>query len=134
VFRPVPGRYTIVSVDPISLIVTALVAGTSDAARDAAGAAVRDAYAGLKSLIRRRFGGDEPDELATPAQHEESLKERLQAVGADQDEELVRAAQEVMKHADPEGTRAGKYNVTITGGQGIIVGDKNTTTMNFGGG
>jgi hypothetical protein len=120
-------------VDPISLIVAALVAGASSAARDTAGEAVRDAYAGLKSLLRRRFGGDEPKGLDAPSEHEESLKERLRQAGAAGDEELVRAAQEVMKHADPEGTRAGKYTVTITGGQGIVVGDKNTTTMNFGG-
>ena len=32
-----------------------------------------------------------------------------------------------MEHEDPDGTRAGKYTVQITGGKGIVVGDHNTS-------
>jgi hypothetical protein len=38
--------------DPISLILAALGAGALAAAKDTAGTAVKDAYQGLKTLIR----------------------------------------------------------------------------------
>ena len=39
--------------DPISLIITALVAGAAAASKDIAGQAVKDAYKGLKDLIKK---------------------------------------------------------------------------------
>ena len=41
--------------EPISLILAALVAGVTAAAKDTAGKAVKDAYEGLKSLIKKKF-------------------------------------------------------------------------------
>jgi len=32
---------------------------------------------------------------------------------------------------DPAGSEAGKYDVRITGGKGIVVGDNASVTMNF---
>src|SRR5215207_7286996 len=118
--------------DPISLIVAAVVAGASTAARETAGTAVKDAYSGLKQLIRRRFGGDRDAEAdlekaeENPDSDQSQLKDRLQAAGVDRDEELVAAAQALLEQVDPEGARAGKYNVKITGGKAIVVGDRNT--------
>jgi hypothetical protein len=124
--------------DPISLIVAAVVAGASTAARETAGTAVKDAYSGLKELIRRRFAGDRDAEaeLEKAVQHPEGdhaqLKERLQATGADRDEELLAAARVLLEQADPNGVRAGKYgHMTITGGKGIVVGDRSTVSMTF---
>jgi len=123
--------------DPISLIVAAVVAGASTAARETAGTAVKDAYSGLKQLIRRRFGGDRDAEAdlekaeENPDSDQSQLKDRLQAAGVDRDEELVAAAQALLEQVDPEGARAGKYNVKITGGKAIVVGDRNTVPMMF---
>jgi YD repeat-containing protein len=126
-------------VDPISLIAAALAAGAIVGVKDAAGQAVRDAYAGLKRLIRRRFAGNReaeavldqsernPEDGKTQAQ----LAEHLLAAGAADDEELIRAAQAVLRQTDPAGARAGKYDVHITGGKGIVVGDAATVTMTF---
>ena len=44
---------------------------------------------------------------------------------------LVAAAKAVMDLVDAAGARAGKYNVTIHGGQGIQIGDHNTQTNTF---
>jgi Flp pilus assembly pilin Flp len=41
--------------DPISLIITALVAGALAATKDTAETAVKDAYQGLKTLIKKKF-------------------------------------------------------------------------------
>lgn len=123
--------------DPISLIIAALAAGAIAGVKDAAGQAVKDAYAGLKALIRRRFAGNREaeatlDELELrPEADQAELAQYLQAAGAVGDGELIKAAQALLKQADPAGASAGKYDVRITGGKGIVVGDAATVTMTF---
>jgi hypothetical protein len=56
-------------VDPVTLVVTALAAGTGVGLQGTASAAVMDAYAGLKAAVRKRLSG-RPDGgliLALPA-------------------------------------------------------------------
>jgi hypothetical protein len=121
--------------DPISLILAALVAGASAAVKETAGDAIKNGYNVLKALIVRRFK-DEPDaqgevdavERAPDADHTR-LRQRLQATGASADEDLVRAARELLERIDPEGARAGKYNVTVTGGKVGAIGDHANVTM-----
>jgi hypothetical protein len=123
--------------DPISLIIAALAAGALAGTRETASQAIKDAYAGLKKLIRRRFDGNREAEAELdqwerqPADHQVQLTQHLGAVGADRDDELIRAAQAVLQQVDPVGARTGKYNVHITGGKGIVVGDASNVTMNF---
>jgi hypothetical protein len=47
------------------------------------------------------------------------------------DEAVVRAAQQLLALVDPNGARTGKYNVTISGGKGIVVGDYAHAEMTF---
>jgi hypothetical protein len=120
--------------DPVSLVVAALVAGATAGTKDTASAAIADAYAGLKALVRRRFGG-EPDAESELEQIEQggdpaALERRLEAAGVDED--LVKQATGLLERLDPDGSREGKYRVQITGGQGTVVGDNATVTMNFG--
>jgi hypothetical protein len=126
--------------DPISLIVAALAAGASAALRDTAGQAVKDAYAGLKSLLRRKLPSEPGAESAVekhdeapeaPDAWEQPLRDELDRTRVGDDEEVIRKAQELMALVDPDGARAGKYNVTISGGKGIVVGDHAQVTMNF---
>lgn len=123
--------------DPISLIIAALAAGAMAGVKDTASQAVNDAYTGLKVLLRRRFAGSRPAEAALdaaerqPGSDQALLAEHLRAAGADSDEELIKAARTLLEHADPAGARTGKYNVRITGGKGIVVGDATNVTMTF---
>jgi hypothetical protein len=127
-------------VDPVSLIVAALAAGASAALKETAGQAVKDAYGGLKSLLRRKLA-DEPAARSAIEKHDEApeapeawerpVREELTRTGLGDDEEVVRQAQELLALVDPEGARAGKYNVTISGGKGIVVGDHAQVTMTF---
>jgi hypothetical protein len=55
--------------DPVTLIVTALAAGAVLGLKDAASAAVKDAYAGLKALVKKRFVGRPKGELVL-AEHQ----------------------------------------------------------------
>ncbi|NJL42152.1 MAG: hypothetical protein HC899_40100 [Leptolyngbyaceae cyanobacterium SM1_4_3] len=80
------------------MIVAALVAGAAKAAADAA----PDAYKGLKALIQKKFAGKPEAEMALakyeekPKVWEEPLKEALVELGADQNQEILKAAQAVL--------------------------------------
>lgn len=125
--------------DPVSLIIAALAAGAMAGMKDTAGQAVQDAYAGLMKLLRRRLAGnrqaeamlDQSEHRPGADQVQAQLAQHLRVAGAADDAELLKAAQAVLRRADPAGTRAGKYDVRITGGKGIVVGDAATVTMTF---
>jgi hypothetical protein len=124
--------------DPVTLIVTALAAGAALGVKDTASAAVKDAYEGLKALVKRRFAGRRDGELVlaryeqAPQTWEGPLAAELTAAAAGADGELVAAAQALMGLADAAGSRAGKYHVVVSGGQGVQVGDHNTQDNTFG--
>jgi hypothetical protein len=127
----------VVSMDPVTLIVAALVAGVSSGVGDVAASGVRDAYEGLKGLLVRRLAGDEhetatvEEHVADPETHEELLAEEIRATGADQDAEILAAAEDVLRRADAAGVET-KYNVTVTGGKvGVIGDDAHIGTMNL---
>ena len=124
--------------DPITLIVTALAAGAASGVMDTASSAVKDAYASLKALVRKRFAGRPTGELVL-AEHESApetwrapLAAQLGEAGADRDADLVAVAQELMRLVDPAGSRAGKYTVDVRGAQGVQVGDHSTQHNVFG--
>jgi hypothetical protein len=124
--------------DPVTLIVTALAAGAASALQDGTAAAVKDAYARLKALVKRRFTGRSNAELvlaeheAAPQTWQAPLAAELSAAGADADADLVAAAQALMGLVDEAGSRSGKYAATVLDSQGIQVGDHNTQTNTFG--
>ncbi len=124
--------------DPVTLIVTALAAGTASALQDGTSTALKDAYARLKALVKMRFA-NRPKAALVLAEHEAApqiweapLAAELSAAGADDDPELIAAAQALMALADVEGAGSGKYVVTASGAQGVQVGDHNTQTNTFG--
>jgi hypothetical protein len=124
--------------DPITLIVTALVAGATSGLKGVAGDAVKDAYHALKGAIRRRSGTGADVEVALtrveskPDVWTEPLKDVLAEVGADRDAEIVRAAQTLMSLIDPQQAAAGRYQVQIMGNvQGLAQGDHQHVEMTF---
>ena len=57
--------------DPITIILTALVVGAAAGLKPTAEKAVKDAYAGIKSLIKRKYGQVKVDILESdPASKE----------------------------------------------------------------
>ena len=124
--------------DPVTLIVTALAAGAASALQDGASAAVKDAYAQLKNLVRNRFAYRPKGQLvlaehqAAPQTWEAPLAAELSASDAESDADLVAAAQALMSLLDESGSRSGKYLVTVSDSQGVQVGDHNTQTNTFG--
>jgi hypothetical protein len=125
--------------DPVSLILGALVAGGTKGVGEAAAAAVKEAYAGLRDALRWRLRTPEAQKAveeytADPDNHRLVLEAHLKQAGADADPVIVRAAEAVMAQADPAGSSAGKYLVDLRGAQGVQVGERNTQANYFGSG
>lgn len=123
--------------DPLSLIVAALTAGAAAGLTDTTAGAVKDAYAGLRDLVLRRFAGHRVAQTAleehekSPQRCQAELSAELVAVGADTDTQIIAAAQWVMAVVDEAGSASGKYLVDLRGAQGVQVGDHNTQTNTF---
>lgn len=123
--------------EPISLIIAALTAGAVAGAQDTAGAAVKDAHGGLKALIRRRFGRNREASAALefsecqPAAPLGGLARYFWAVGAETGEELIAVAQVALPVVDSADSGTGKYEINISDGKGIVVGDQAEVTMAF---
>jgi hypothetical protein len=120
--------------DPITLILTALVTGAAKAAGDT----IPDVYKGLKVLIQKKFAG-KPVAEAILDEHEKDpetyaapLKNNLVEAGVDKDEAVIKAAQELMKALDPQGTATGAYTVTVAGNvYGVAGENKGTVNQRF---
>jgi RIP homotypic interaction motif len=127
--------------DPITLIVAALVAGAAtgalDEVKDSAKAGVKAAYAKLRALAKRRVAGNQGAEVALaeieadPDTWKAPLAAKLTQLGAAGDADLVAAAKHLMELVDQAGARAGKYNVTIKDSRGVQVGDGNIQVNRF---
>ncbi|MEH2061248.1 MAG: hypothetical protein V7K50_03095 [Nostoc sp.] len=124
--------------DPISLILAALVAG----AKTAGGAVAQDAYNGLKALIKHKFESQGKSDSATildkyeqkPEKTKALLEDELTEAGADKDEEIIKLAQKLMKQLHPQEAAEGKFSVQISGGtvQGLTQQNTGTITQNYG--
>jgi hypothetical protein len=125
------------AMEPISLILGALLAGATKGVGEAAGTAIKDAYAGLRDALKRKLASKPAAQSALeeyagdPEEWRDLLAKYLQQAGADTDPVIVEAAEVVMGEIDPDGARAGKYDVDLRGAQGIQVGDGNTQTNTF---
>ena len=120
--------------EPISLIIAALVAGAAKAAGDAA----PDAYNGLKALIKRKFAGEPKAEMVLeeheqdPETYEAPLKKKLAEAGADKDEEIIKVARELLKQIKSEEPAAGKFKTEFQAEvKGAQVGDRNKQENKF---
>ena len=84
-------------VDPIQ---AALIAGGTLVAKDVASATIKDAYQGLKTLIKSRFGGNSQADLildsldTKPEVWTEPLRDLLEGSEVGNDPSIIQAAQE----------------------------------------
>jgi hypothetical protein len=135
VFTSVLSTQYIGRMDPVSLIEVALASGAAAGVKDTASSAVRDAYEGLKTKVKGLFTGRQRAELVL-AEHEVApdtwkapLISELTETGVDDD--LIAAAQALMRLIDAEGSLVGKYSVDTRGSQGVQVGDGNVQNNTF---
>lgn len=117
--------------DPVSLVLDALASGAARGVADSASDAVGTAYSKLKRLIAGRFAGNYSAEVALsehatdPDTWQAPLAKALVGTGASTDESVLMAARQLMELLDAAGARAGKYDVDVSGGQGVQVGEGN---------
>ncbi|MCI5113888.1 MAG: alpha/beta hydrolase [Candidatus Electrothrix sp. LOE1_4_5] len=112
-------------------IITALLAG---ALVKVGGQAVQDAYAKLKALLQLKFGAN--SELAEAVQQLEQdpdsawrtavVTEELAKVGADKDEEIIKAAEALVQSLEKGGQVSGKYQVDARKAKIGVLGDHAT--------
>ena len=124
--------------DPITLILGAIVAGATTGALDGLKDEVKEkakvAYGKLRGLITKRFqeSGTASGELflaeyeKNPKAMEQALRMKLTEAGANEDKALVAAAEELDKLVNPQAGTSGKYNVTFTNSRGVQIGDHST--------
>jgi hypothetical protein len=125
--------------DPVTLVVSALVAGSAAALKETATAAVTEAYRGLRELVRQRLAERRGAEVVLdrhetePSLWEGPLRSELTAVGITADEDVLRAARSLLTLLDPKGAGEGRFDTAIAGDvQGFVQGDHNNVTMTFG--
>ena len=115
------------AIDPITAaIVAALAAGLTEVGKNT----IVDAYTGLKSLLKKKFGDDSKVVKAVDNLEEEkdskgyqiTLQEQIAKAKADQDQELVQAAQALLREirTQPGGEQhiqsiVGNYNAMVSG-------------------
>ncbi len=127
--------------DPaVSMIVSAIVAGSSAVAKDAVSSSIRSVYESLKDRVQGRLRGDSAAEtaLVEAAKDPETWEKPLAKAVADhrlgEDEAVLSLAQELLEliqESQPSGTT--KYNIKIDRGQGVVIGDDANVRMSFGG-
>jgi hypothetical protein len=85
--------------DPISIIVTALITGAAAALKPTTEKVIEDAYAGIKELIQRKFKHVDIaplEEKPASKARQAVIQEDLESAGAGQDEELLRKAKALL--------------------------------------
>jgi len=119
----------------VTLIVAALGAGLTAVMTEAS----KDLYEKLRSMLSRRFGAkpEHQEALASFEKDPEHAAPALAAAvgesGAQSDPEVVSTARSLLAEADPDGNTARKFSLLVQGNvQGLVQGDHNTVTMNFG--
>jgi hypothetical protein len=126
------------AVEAVELVVTALTAGAAAGMKENATSAVKDAYAALVDVVRRRLHHQAQADAAIvdehavdPNGHRDALVAALTAADAADDQDLLAAAQDLMARIDPKGAQAGKYTIDARGAKGIQIGDDNTMNITF---
>lgn len=125
--------------DEIKLIVEAITLGAAAGGKDVASKVVNDAYEGLKSIVASRFKGDASAEvaLAETEKDAETWAKPLAKAVADheltKDEAILALARKVLDLTE-EGRFSPKYNISVEGSSGVVIGDQADVNMSFGDG
>lgn len=118
------------AMEPIAIILTALVAGATAAAKDTAGTAVKDAYNGLKHLLKKKFEGDPLAQAVVDAKPEDIdkaeglLKTKITEFSVEKDTEILRAAKTLIDTLNSESVIQGgspDLNLKATAGRDVKV-------------
>lgn len=125
--------------DPISIVITALISGLTAGVSDTAKSYVKDSYESLKQALVKHLKGKTKainaigklENSPKSKQAKDNLDSELRHRKVEIDKNLFELAFQVLRLTDPEGAKSGKYSITIENSEGVIVGDNAKVTMNF---
>ncbi len=122
--------------EPVTIIIAALGVGLTTVMTQAS----KDLYEKLRSMLSTHFGPKPEHQAALagfekdPEQGAATLAAAVEKSGAHNDPEVVATAKTLLAQADPDGDQAKRYSLLVKGNvQGLVQGDQNTVTMDFGG-
>lgn len=132
--------------EPVALILGALAAGAAAAGQETAGQMIKDAYAGLKTLIKRRFAEKKaPEGEIALTKYEEKpdvweapLRDALVETETHTAAEVLEAVETLQQALErtPEGREAvSKYILNVQNSDVGVIGDNATVEggIHFGG-
>ena len=97
----------------VEVITAALAAGAGAGVKDTASAAIKDAYTGLKALLKQRLGSHDGQVVQAldaddtePGVWQARIGDALTESGAAEDEQIVEVARRLLAAADPDKARA----------------------------
>jgi hypothetical protein len=126
--------------DPITAaIVAAASAGAISGLTEASKTAITDAYSKLKALLTKKFGGEsdvihavnEVEVKPDSAGRKATLQEEVAAVKADQDQEVLQAAQALL-HLLQASAEGGQHVQTATGSYIAQADRRSSASVNIG--
>ncbi len=127
------------TMDPVTAIETALVAGAALSAKDTASQSVKDGYAFLKTRLDHLFSGKSKAQIILeehekdPKTYTEPLKKELREAHVEQDEALIEAARQILAVAQQQQIGMGQYNIQNNGNvYGQNISDQQNITQHFG--
>jgi hypothetical protein len=117
------------AMNPVSLVLDAVARWCERCSSNTTKQATKkDAYAGLKALVKKRFEKKPQAEMSLVEYEkdtdtwEKPRQKLLVKTGADQDKAIIRQAQRVLKLGNRQQASQGKYNVQIGEGKGTVIG------------
>lgn len=123
--------------DPFTIITTALIAGAAAGGKDAASAAIRDAYSALRD--RLTGGGDDSAAVAvieaneaTPGGNVGELEDTLRLHRWTGDDELRSVAETLLSQLPSDRVEDARRRIDLRHAQGIQIGDHGTQHNTFG--
>lgn len=121
--------------DPITMILTALGAGAVAGLSGTMSKAIEDAYNSLRDAVHRKFVTDDKalavleDFGDDPEVYERPLVRELQRHQVQDDPEVILLARTLLSAVESVGGQAGKYQVSVTGGQVGNIGDHGSVVI-----
>ncbi len=127
--------------EPVTFIIATLAAGAASVLNETGKLAIKDAYEGLRGLIKKRFADKNINEgemvlkrhEEKPDTWKEPLKELLMEAEVANSQEILAAAQKLMEVVKPQQTQIGKFNIQAQNIDSVTQADKiDSLTQNFG--
>jgi hypothetical protein len=117
--------------DPVTLVLTALVSGLTSGLTDSAKETVKNLFLRLSNQLKKKVktSPEASKALEEVIRKPESegrqlvLKEELEILEVEKDHELISLARSLMEQLDQAGTQTGKYQIAIKHVENLAIGD-----------